>query len=140
MPETKVETIHCGFCGGSVPLDEWNEHWDTCEKRLAHPSFKKVEAPLMIETNEKLTPEEFLARIDEEEIEVPRGDREPAAAAPLIPVNPGEEAPVEGPDEIIDEEKAWLIRNKTFVEVDGKVETPEQVVKEESDEEAEADE
>lgn len=129
-----VEIVHCGFCGVGFPLAEYDEHWDKCEKRLAHPLYKKVKTPLKIRTNEEFTPEEFLARIDEDKIEVPRRDREPVAAAPLIPVNPEE------PDEFVDEGKTFLFQNKTYVEVDGKVETPEEPVKEEVPEETPVEE
>lgn len=131
MSENMVEIVHCGFCGVGFPLAEYDEHWDKCEKRLAHPLYKKVKTPLKIVTNEEETPEEFLARIDEWEKPVPRRDRKPAAAAPLIR-NPGEaeEAPVEVPDEIIDEEKTFLIRDRVLVEVNGKVEHPEGPVEE----------
>lgn len=138
MPET-IEIITCPYCGDRVPIKEYlDTHYATCPKRLAHPLFKKVKTPLKIVTNEEETPEKFLEKIDEWEKPVPRRDKEPSAAAPLIrnPRNPWEElgeAPVEEPEEFIDE-KTYLIRNEILVEANGKVEVPEEVEKEQPEE------
>ena len=131
MPET-IETVTCPYCKNKIPVKEYlDTHYATCPKRLAHPLSKKVKTPLKIVTNEEETPEEFLSRIDEwEKKEIPRRDSEPAAAAPLIPVNPEEgkepeEVPVEEP-----EDRTFLIRDRVLVESNGKVEEPSETVKE----------